>query len=378
MKETKRAKIWPVLVFYGICIVLGLALGLSISASLGRGLKWWQLMLRLLEGGVLIMVAVLLQIVLHEAGHMVAGLMRGWSFISFMAFGLVLTRRNGKFHLSRFAIPGAGGQCLMSPPDEGVTDGDIAFYNAGGVLMNLFVSLLAGVSCVFSYSFCVWEINVLLGSMATVGVIFAAINGIPCTHGGLPNDGLNIQQLRKDKYSTHVFLASMRCIARLQSGHPVTQIMEDYLCNGNKKIDYANPIHVMAVNMDISLAIAKKDFAKAHALFDGMEPYIDQVVGIYQMEMMYEKVFLYLVSPREGVDVKKMIDSQTLKYFKMQSAFRPTTLRVHYAYVRLYEHDENKAEQVYQKFQKVCDSYHIPGEVVTERQLVEYVRCMKA
>ena len=143
-----------------------------------------------------------------------------------------------------------------------------------------------------------------------------------------------------------------------------------------QEVDYENPILVMAVNFDISLAIARMDFEKAHAIFKQMQPEEDKIISIYRMEMLYEKVFLFLVSPRDGVDVGDLIDSDTLKYFEMQTIFRPTSLRVKYAFARLYEGDEEKAAIIYRQFQKTCESYHIPGEVMSEKRLVEYVRTL--
>ena len=184
---------------------------------------------------------------------------------------------------------------------------------------------------------------------------------------------MNIRQLKKDSFATQVFLTTMRIMGQLKNGVRVDEIVKGYLTDG-VQVDYTNPIHEVAVNFDLSLAIARMDFEKAHFILDQIEPVFHQIVPIYQKEITYEKVFLYLVSPRQGVDVGDLIDSDTLKYFEMQTNFRPTSLRVKYAYVRLYERDEMKAEKVYRQFQKVCEIYHVPGEVIAEKQLVEYVR----
>ena len=93
---------------------------------------------------------------------------------------------------------------------------------------------------------------------------------------------------------------------------------------------------------------------------------------------MYEKVFLNVVSPRKEVDVKQLIDPDTLTYFELQSNFRPTALRVKYAFTCLYENDKEKAKAIYEQFQRVCETYHIPGEVQSEKRLVEYVRRLDA
>ena len=365
-----------VLVVILVCVVLGGLLGFSIFKDFGDDLVWWKFVLRLLEGLFLFYLAVFLQIVLHETGHMIAGLIRGWSFISFMILGVVLSKRNGRFCLSRFAIPGVGGQCLMMPPLKGETDRGIAFYNAGGVLMNLLVVVLSILAFVRWGTAFPWGMNVLCVNLCITGLFFIVINGFPACHSGIPNDGMNIRELRKDSFSTYAFLTTMTMMGKFQQGYSLEEIGKDYLTDGIE-LDYSNPLHVVAVNVDVSLAIAKLDFDKAHSLFKQMQAQESKIVPIYQKEMLYEKVFLFLVSPRDGVDVGDLIDPDTLNYFEMQTSFRPTSLRVKYAFARLYEGDEAKAAIVYEQFQKVCKTYHIPGEVLSEKRLVEFVRAIE-
>lgn len=363
-------------IFFLVMVALGVGLGFSILETFGTELRWWQLLAYLLKGVVLILFAFLAQIVIHEAGHMVAGLLRGWSFLSFMILGFVVSRREGRFHWSRFAIPGVGGQCLMIPPKEGDTDLGIAFYNAGGVLLNLLTMLLAIVLLVVGHASFSWSVNVLLAALGFIGLLFALINGIPSSQSGIPNDGKNIVELRRDSFSTNVFLNTMHIMGKLQQGCSVDKVMDGYLSDG-VDIDYSNPIHVMAVNFDVSLAVARFDFDKAHALFKKVDVEKSKIVPIYQKEFLYEKVFLNLVDPRDSVDVGFLIDSETLKYFEMQTMFRPTSLRVKYAFARLYECDEEKAGVIYRQFQKTCRKYHVQGEVLSEKKLVEYVRTLQ-
>ena len=375
MKDKKKknsSRIYSLVLFL-VCAVLGGLLGLSIIFSFGEELQWWQLAGRLVEGLILFFLAFFLQVIFHEFGHMVAGLIRGWSFMSFMILGFVLVRREGRFHLSRFVIPGVGGQCLMMPPKGGDTDFGIALYNAGGVLMNALIAVLAGILLVLHVSVWSWGIEVLLASLSISGLFFALTNGIPACQGGIPNDGKNIEELRKDSFATHVFLTTMGVMGRLQQGCPVEEAMDGYLSDGHQ-LDYANPIHVMAVNFDLSSAIARLDFERAYAILKSMKPEEDKIISLYQKEILLEEVFLYLVAPRNGVDVADLITADTLRYFEMQTAFRPTALRVKYAFARLYECNKSKAEIIYRQFQKVCSTYHVQGEIVTEQKLIEYVR----
>ena len=60
--------------------------------------------------------ALYLQILLHEAGHLVFGLLTGYRFLSFRVGSLMLVREQGKLRLKSFSIAGTGGQCILIPP----------------------------------------------------------------------------------------------------------------------------------------------------------------------------------------------------------------------------------------------------------------------
>lgn len=82
-------------------------------------------------------VSLLILIPVHEAGHLVCGLLSGYKFVSFRIFNMTFIRIDGKLHVKRFSIAGTGGQCLLTPPDVPLEQVPTMWYNAGGVLANL-------------------------------------------------------------------------------------------------------------------------------------------------------------------------------------------------------------------------------------------------
>ena len=55
------------------------------------------------------------QLVLHEGGHLAAGLAAGYGFVSFRVGSWMVIRRAGRLRLVRYRLSGTGGQCLLSP-----------------------------------------------------------------------------------------------------------------------------------------------------------------------------------------------------------------------------------------------------------------------
>ena len=56
------------------------------------------------------LISVLIQIVIHEAGHLIFGLLSGYQFCSFRILILMWIRSEGRIRLKRLSIAGTGGQ----------------------------------------------------------------------------------------------------------------------------------------------------------------------------------------------------------------------------------------------------------------------------
>lgn len=380
MTNNRRAKIKQIsrnVFFFAVCMLIGVGFGFLMVQKLPDDISTPLMIVNDIGGVLLIFLAFFLQIIWHELGHMIAALLRGWNFLSFMILSFMISKRNGKLHFSRLKIMGAGGQCLMMPPKEGDTDFGIAFYNAGGILMNAITGILALLVLISCWEALGFISAVLLYGLTLAGFVFALINGIPMNANGLANDGQNMVSLRKDPFSTTIILEGMRILGGLQQGKTLKEVMPHYFCE-DQEIDYSNSIHAMACSFDLSLAISQMDFEKAHAIARQLDAHKFEIVGVYQQEISLEEVYLNLVAPVSGVSVERYLTESLGKYMDQQASFRPSALRVKYAIAHLKDHDEAQAEKYYQQFLRACDRYHVVGEVVTEKKLVEYARQMRS
>ncbi len=137
----------------------------------------------LIYAGFLIFMCVVIvaQLILHEAGHLIARLLSGYKFSSFRVFSFMWLRDGNRIRLCRLSIAGTGGQCLMTPPP--MKDGKIPvmLYNLGGPLMNL---ILAIASAIISVAVGIMTLpGVLLMIFAAAGLTFAITNGVPMHTG---------------------------------------------------------------------------------------------------------------------------------------------------------------------------------------------------
>lgn len=362
-------------IFIILCGLIGASFGFIISDKLGTELSTLQLILRLIEVMFIFLTAAFLQVIIHETGHLAAGLIRGYRFLSFMILNVMITRKAGKFHFSRFGIPGAGGQCLMVPPEKGDTDGGIAFYNAGGIIINALLGVMFFVILLIWYDSMSFETVSATWAMAVIGFLFALQNGIPLTMGGIPNDGKNIKELKRDRFSTNVFLNSMRVVAAMQEGDDIDSVMPQYMCD-DRQLDLHNPIHAMALNLDLSRAVVKMDFEKACDIIDRALEHGDEIVTIYRNEFRMEQIFMSVVRPEYGHDADKLLDKDILTYMNKMARMRPDVIRILYAVARLHERDEKKADELYRNFNNICRTFHILSDVRYQTRIIEMVRKM--
>ena len=109
----KNKIIQGILQLIGIMAV-GAVVGYSIGKIAGDSLSKVDTpnIILLLIAGVVVFI---LQVIIHEAGHLVFGLLSGYKFISFRVFDFkIIKDGNGKLKIRFERLAGTGGQCLKS------------------------------------------------------------------------------------------------------------------------------------------------------------------------------------------------------------------------------------------------------------------------
>lgn len=146
-------------------------------------------------------VALCLQGIVHEAGHLVLGKLTGYKFISFQVDRFMLIKSQGRFRLkhSQFSLSAA---CSMVYEDYKNGDFPLRLYFLGGVLFNaLFAAIFLAVKLLCSMNVIM---NILLVCLAATGFGIAAANGIPIILNNIASDGycaLNIDNQPEVKYA---------------------------------------------------------------------------------------------------------------------------------------------------------------------------------
>ena len=136
-------------------------------------------------------------VIVHEFGHLIFGLLTGYTFAA-IGFGHHLfLRRDGRMRRFVYKLPGALGFCAMEVPD--MKDGGFPFalYLLGGALCNTFFALV----CIFAFAFGIGN-GVLFFPhafllFAFVNAYFAVVSILPIKTKFLNTDGKQLFDLYK-------------------------------------------------------------------------------------------------------------------------------------------------------------------------------------
>lgn len=364
-------KTLSVLISLAVGLALGIAFGSLISgtsngesSNMGKTVEIALMLVTLALG-------TYLQIILHEAGHLVCGLLSGYRFVSFRIGSFTIIKDDaGKFRVKRFKLAGTGGQCLMVPPGDVASENvPTALYNAGGVLMNLLcatVSLLLLIYCDNMHFF----IKYFLATTVVVGYAFALINGIPLKINGVSNDGYNMLYLKRNKQSVKGFQSQLIINEKLQNGTRLSQ-MPDELFDLGGEIDYSDPMQSNVEIMRISRILDSGDIEQAHTLFNElMSSHGNELLPLLRFEAESEMLFTnYATGDMEMAQILSK-DKLLMDYITKHAKVMTSKQRILMAKSLILEGNRSTAQKILDKVVANRDKYLMQGEVESDIMLM--------
>ena len=344
-------------------ILCGGMAGFLLARAEEQGLEFWP--------GMLVMVlsvygAILLQVIVHEAGHLVFGLMSGYQFSSFRIGSLMLINENGKFKLRKFSIAGTAGQCLMSPPD--LVDGKmpVALYNMGGCLFNLIASALFIVSAYANRENPI--AFMVCSAIVVIGIAFALTNGIPLKVGPITNDGHNALSLGKNPKAMQAFWLQLKVNNEQVKGRRLKEMPESWFPVPAEE-DMENGLIVALGVFRVSWLI---DQLRLEEALDYMKVLLSKdsgIIGLHRSLLINERIYCELVLNNNTSEAIRLHNAEHEKFVKSMKN-TPSVIRTEYAYALLAQKDEDKANQWLSLFEKVAKTYPYPRDIEGERELI--------
>ena len=312
-------------------------------------------------------VAILVQMIVHEAGHLVCGLLSGYKFSSFRIFSFMWVKEDDKIRLRRFSIAGTGGQCLMTPPD--MVDGKIPIvsYNIGGALMNIIVGVVF-LGLFFSFENVPFLSTVML-MFAVIGFILALMNGIPMRLGTVDNDGYNAFALTRNAEAMRSFWVQMKTNEQIAKGVRLMDMPDEWFAVPSDEAMKNSMVVVIGVFACNRLMDAHK-FEEADKLMAHILEIDSGIVDLHRRLMVCDRMYVEMITENRREILEGMLDKEQKKFMKSMKNF-PSVLRTEYVYALLCEKNIVKANKVKNQFEKCAKTYPYQNDVQSERELME-------
>ena len=378
LKPKKKNKLLSIIIFLVVCGAVGAGIGILsrtvfknfFDAHINSDNRFIELLK--VYGLVLVIFAgYLIHIIIHEAGHLIFGLMTGYSFISFRIGSFTLIKENEKLKSKRFNIPGTAGQCLMMPP--ALKDGKYPFviYNYGGVIMNLIVVLLEILVVIFVEKV-MFPIDAILVLTAAGGIFAALTNGIPMRLGGVPNDAYNVFSMLKDEEAKRGFYVQLKVNGLLSLGIRIKDMpLETFELKEDS--DLYNPLITAVRLMEYSWYLDNMELENAKKCIASFIPYIDKLSLLFRYEINCERIFLELVGDCDKALIEDIYEKNLKKYIKA-ARFMISKKRFLMSYEGFYNEDKNKALEHYEAAKVLAGKYPIKGEADAELMIMDWIK----
>ena len=305
------------------------------------------------------------QIIVHEAGHMVGGLISGYRFCSFRIGSFILVKDENGFRLGRFRLAGTGGQCLMAPPE--LKDGGIptTLYNVSGVLANLLVSAVCALVYVFA---CDSPVGVAFAVVGLMGIYLALTNGIPLNTGVVDNDGRNAVSMAKDRNAQRAFRLQLKVNELSSKGMRLKDMPEEWFVRPTHQ-EMKNPITAAVGVLCCARLMDEMRFEEANVLMRRYLAMKSGLNGIHRAALVCDRIFLELIGENRAIVIEKLLTKQQRKLMKMLRT-QLSVQRTEYALKLIYENDAEAAAKVLAMFDKTAKDYPYKQDVDSERELI--------
>ncbi|NLP35712.1 MAG: hypothetical protein GX359_11095 [Clostridiales bacterium] len=333
----------------------------------------------------LIFVMYPLHIILHEAGHLVFGLLTGYRFLSFRIFSITFIKKDGRIHLKKYSIKGTAGQCLMYPPEK-KEDGSFPYilYNLGGGISNLIFSIPVLIPAALTDN---GFVRALCLTWAFMGIILALTNLIPMTFG-VQNDGKNLKSIHKDPNMREVFYLQLKINSEMSDGKQIQEYSPD-IFKLPEGIDDTDMLTMYSRMMEYYQQLAFNNFNSAKALLAKMEEKLDKYQPTILNMVELERLFFMVLERRPIEEIAVVYERVRIILGNKTDV---STQRIRYIYEACLSEEEKfdimtlikkkppkkwkacNLDKLYQDFLKTAKNSPVSGEADLFLTVVQHVQ----
>ncbi len=360
-------KYFGIILFFLITGGSGYFIGLYIAKKNLSGVSTSKFFVEIGAYIILFYVATVMQIIIHEGGHLIGGLLSGYKFSSFRIFNFMWIKDNDKLIFKKFSLAGTGGQCLMSPPE--FIDEKIPYklYNLGGAIFNLVVS------CIFLGLYLLWTniqfLSVFFIIISIIGIAFAIMNGIPMRLAVVDNDGYNALSLGKNSSALKAFWVQMKVNELLSKEIRIKDMPEELFIIPSDE-EMKNSMTATMGVLTCNRFMDENKFEDAQKLIRKLLDIDTAMVGLHRSLLICDEIYCKAILGNSKEEIESLLDKEQKKFMKSMKKF-PSVLRTQYVYALLVKGDFDKADKIKKEFNKISITYPYKSDIESEYELIE-------
>ncbi|OON92897.1 MAG: hypothetical protein ATN31_07630 [Candidatus Epulonipiscioides saccharophilum] len=314
--------------------------------------------------GIMLVTTGLLQVVIHELGHLFFGILAGYKFVAIGFCGIAIYRYPDGYKLKKMIIPGVSGYCQMKP-NRSVEKTNVGLYLMGGVLANSISILISILLIIFTtvngYILLLIVMNIVIGSL------FIVLNWLPLKLGIL-NDGQQFKDTKNNKESRIILYKSMELTAEYIYGRMISEILSPEELDTEESVQNINGF--IYELMKVNGYYEKLDFNVAQEKLERLEQ--ESLPEMIKLEYSKEVFFVEIMKENGDTDKIENLHGELKRYLKITKD-QPSTQRVIYAYEILHKKDNKKANNAKKKFEQTLKGHPYLGAIKTENILIDYI-----
>lgn len=307
--------------------------------------------------------------VVHEAGHLVFGLLTGYKFIEFRVFKFAFTRTDRGIKFSRKTVFGTAGQCLLAPPEYDRKNFSYKWYFLGGGIFNLILALLLLIVALLIKNVPVSRFFICSSGLS---LLFGLMNLIPINYN-IGNDGYDVLSASRDEKERYYLWLTLKYVEFSMLGGEniipqIESIREDELA---KRLQYKGAPTMLAVKL--SAYISRNEFEKAVSLADRLLK-SDEIMQALRYSFCVERLFLELIGNNDAEIIDELYDKKLKKYVEKTHLSNIQSARLRHALLLLNEGNLPLAAKEEEVLSRLISNHPSEFEKAEEIRLLELVK----
>lgn len=368
-------KVFSFIAYNILSLLSGVAIGLLFVVSKNDNFAFESYFINFMIFMVLVVISYIIQIIIHELGHLIFGILSGYKFVSFRIFSFMWIKKGDTINFKRYSLVGTAGQCLMSLPENTEDTPPVLLHNLGGGLMNFISACFFGTLWFIIPQIPIISIFLLL--LTAMGLFNMLINCIPFDLGIIVNDGYNAFFLKKNEDAMHSFIIQLSVNKLISQDVSLKDMPEEWFIFPEEKT-LQNSLSSVLATLCYNKLLVEHRFDEARIQMERLRGSDVNLMGIHSNLLINDLIYCELIGERRAVKVMELLTPKQKKAMRSM-ATNISVIRTEYTYALLYETDEKKAEIIKKRFEKIASKYPYLGEIADERELMDIAySCFKS